>query len=77
MNPYLQVLSVEFGWIQPMLKKIESLDAERLMGQKLPAGALAKRKHDQASVAVKLQRRNDESSVEAARARFLARRKGV
>eukprot|EP01043_Picozoa_sp_COSAG02_P019906 COSAG02_NODE_970_length_15551_cov_4.985698_16_plen_835_part_01 len=77
-----QIVVVEEDWIRPMLQKIDTLDPRRLMGGKpLPAEALAPGRARAAggggAAADPTVRRNNETSVNAARERYLARKKAA
>lgn len=77
-----QIVVVEDDWIRPMLRKIDTLDPKRLMGgQPLPAEALAPGRARAggggAAAADPTARRNTDTSVNAARERYLARKKAA
>eukprot|EP01052_Picozoa_sp_SAG31_P025304 SAG31_NODE_2211_length_6179_cov_2.919572_4_plen_74_part_00 len=70
---------MELGWVESKLAKLDALDVERLMGSRnLPGSVNLKRKESsRAATATKFSRRNDGVAVDAARARFLARKKAA
>jgi ATP-dependent RNA helicase DHX8/PRP22 len=84
----LQVCPVESAWVSVVLPKLESVDVERLSGGK--TGARAHERAAAAASAASLgpagdgqadgsaaggDRRNTDAAVDAARARYLARKK--
>ena len=75
-KPRMRVASpVDREWLAPLLPRLEAVDTSRLLGAEVAvaAAAPAEAKSDEGGASAA--RRNDDGAVEAARARFLARKR--
>jgi hypothetical protein len=76
-KPRMRVASpVDREWLAPLLPRLEAVDTSRLLGAEVGAAAAAapaEAKADEGGAGAA--RRNDDGAVEAARARFLARKR--
>lgn len=73
----VQVCPVEESWVRPLLDKIQGVDVVRLSRGAAEAAALPSVEEVLEPKAIEklLQKRNDDSKVNAAKERFLARKK--
>ena len=77
-----QCVAVEPDWILPMLRKVQEMDVDRLMGRAVELPTSRQQRHQAQRLtggasksSAAAPRRNDAAAVAAARARYLARRK--
>ena len=75
-KPRMRVASpVEREWLAPLLPRLEAVDTSRLLGADVGAAAAAPAEAKADEGGAGAARRNDDGAVEAARARFLARKR--
>jgi len=73
------VCPVEGAWVEPILPRLEEVDVRMLSGGATALAALQEKRdkeaREQAKVAEATRRRNDTAAVDAAKARYLERKK--
>ena len=75
-KPRMRVASpVDREWLAPLLPRLEAVDTSRLLGAEVAAAAAAPAEAKADEGGASAARRNDDGAVEAARARFLARKR--